>query len=187
MDINNSTVSGNIQAVTKLLAQGGILDPTDAEIDTPEISQYVVLIHGNLGTGKRLQTVQLQQSIEATPWDYLQHVIYIPGLFHLKMACFQWMHQLIGSAGTCRWLDCWGVHVKSKNASHGSLEAFAASEPTLNDLKVLADELAQRYIANHTLQRLRRWPAKERDLQYKNTLFMNKLFLLYEELSYAMN
>ncbi|KAG1768805.1 hypothetical protein EDD22DRAFT_999735 [Suillus occidentalis] len=228
MDINNSTVSGNIRAVTELLAQGGILDPTNAEHDTPEISQYVVLIHGDLGTGERLQTAQLRRSIEATPWDRLQHVIYIPGLFHLKMACadaiwrcfiqplaaredetslmrditvlrpretgiycskpgFRRMHQLVGSAGTCRRLDCWRVHVKSKNSSHSSLEAFAASEPSLDDLKVLADELAQRYIANYTLQRLRRRPTEERDLQYENSLYMNKLFLLYEELSYAMN
>ncbi|KAJ8591097.1 hypothetical protein M405DRAFT_932356 [Rhizopogon salebrosus TDB-379] len=228
MDINNSTMSGNIRAVTELLAQGGIFDPINTEFETPDVSQHVVLIHGDLGTGERLQTAQLRRSVEATPWDRLQHVIFIPGLFHLKMACadaiwrcfiqplaaredetslmrditqlrpretgiycskpgFRRMHTLIGSAGTCRRLDCWRVHVKSKNPSHNSLEAFAASEPTLDDLKTLANELAQMYVANHKLQCLRRRPIKERDLQYENGLFLNKYFLLYEELSYAMN
>lgn len=40
-----------------------------------------------MGTGECLQAAQIQRSIEATPWDRLQHVVYIPGLFHLKMAC----------------------------------------------------------------------------------------------------
>ncbi|KAG1775488.1 hypothetical protein EV702DRAFT_973036 [Suillus placidus] len=43
MDINNSTVSGNIRAVTELLAQGGIFDPVDFDLESPDISQHVVL------------------------------------------------------------------------------------------------------------------------------------------------
>ena len=34
---------------------------------------------------------------------------------------------------------------------------------------------------------MRRKAEKERDLQFKNALLLNKYFLLYEELSYAMN
>ena len=90
MDINNSTVSGNIQAVKELLEQGGIADPfaqSDMETDSPDILQSVVLVHGDLGMGKRLQTAQLQRSIKSTPWNHMQHIIFILGLFHLKMAC----------------------------------------------------------------------------------------------------
>ncbi|KIK75244.1 hypothetical protein PAXRUDRAFT_835740 [Paxillus rubicundulus Ve08.2h10] len=66
MDINNSTVSGNIRAVDELLGQGGISNPgpsdespsTDA--DSPDISEHIILIHGDLGTGERLQTAQLR-------------------------------------------------------------------------------------------------------------------------------
>ncbi|KIK76825.1 hypothetical protein PAXRUDRAFT_17913 [Paxillus rubicundulus Ve08.2h10] len=90
MDVNNSTVSGNIRAVVDLLQQGGIYDPVELvaeNLDTPDISQHVVLIHGDLGTGEQLQGIHLRRSIEATPWDRFQHIVFIPGLFHLKMAC----------------------------------------------------------------------------------------------------
>lgn len=91
MDINNSTVSSNIQAIIELLAQGGIADPTVASEesieDSPDISEYVILVHGDLGTREWLQATQLHRSIEWTSWNHLQHIIFIPGLFHLKMAC----------------------------------------------------------------------------------------------------
>lgn len=201
MDVNNSTVSGNIQAVTDLLAQGGIGDP--------DVSEYVILIHGDLGTGERLQAAQLRRSIESTSWNRLQHVVFIPGLFHLKMACadvlwrcfvqplaaredetslmrdiaqlrpketgiyttkpgFRRMHQLIGHAGICCRLDCWRVHAETKGR-FSDLQAFALSKPTLDDLKKMADEIACTYV------------------EFENALLLNKYFLLYEELSYAMN
>ncbi|KAG2030607.1 hypothetical protein BDR03DRAFT_936609 [Suillus americanus] len=56
MDISNSTVAGNIDSVLELLKQGGIKDP--AECDPPQaldVSDYVVLLHGDLGTGEHLQ------------------------------------------------------------------------------------------------------------------------------------
>ncbi|KAF9230223.1 hypothetical protein BU15DRAFT_83896 [Melanogaster broomeanus] len=229
MDVNNSTVSGNIRAVVDLLRQGGIYDPAELaaeNLDAPDISQHVILIHGDLGTGERLQAVQLRRSIEATPWDRFQHVVFIPGLFHLKMACadavwrcfiqppaaredetclihdimllrpketgiycskpgFRRMHQLIGHAGICRRLDCWRVYIKLKRFA--SLEAYAASEPTLDDLKVMANEVTQTYVANYQLRNMKKRPEKERDLQFENAVLMNRYFLLYEELSYAMN
>lgn len=208
MDINNSTVSGNIQAVMELLEQGGVEDPavtSEATVsDSPDISKFVVLVHGDLGTGERLQAAQLRRSIESTSWNRLQHIIFIPGLFHLKMACadalwrcfiypstvredetslmrdvaqlrpretgifatkpgFRRMHQLVGYAGICRRLDCWRVHA-CKQKGFSSLEAFAHSKPTLDDLKAMAEEI-----------------------KFENALLLNKYFLLYEELSYAMN
>ncbi|KAG2367209.1 hypothetical protein BDR07DRAFT_1373030 [Suillus spraguei] len=214
MDINNSTVSGNIRAVTELLAQGGVYDPDANILNNPDISQYVILVHGDLGTGERLQSAQLRRSSEETPWNRFQHVIFIPGLFHLKMACadaiwriflqplsaredatrtycskpgFRRMHQLIGHAGICRWLDCWRAHIASMDPSHASLEAFAASEPTLDELKTIANEIALKYIANHKLLRMRRKPQEQHDMQHENALLLNKYFLLYEELSYSMN
>ncbi|KAG1906319.1 uncharacterized protein F5891DRAFT_1182571 [Suillus fuscotomentosus] len=229
MDINNSTVSGNIRAVMELLGQGGIHDPTDTDIvDNPDISQYVVLIHGDLGTGERLQAAQLRRSLEATSWNRFQHVVFIPGLFHLKMACadaiwriflqplaaredetslmrdvtqlrpketgiycskpgFRRMHELIAHAGICRRLDCWRVHVASMDPSYARLDAFAASEPDLQKLTSIANEIALNYVANYKLLRTRRKTREQRDMQYENALLLNKYFLLYEELSYAMN
>ncbi|KAG1766500.1 hypothetical protein EV702DRAFT_945987, partial [Suillus placidus] len=55
MDVSNSTVAGNIQSVINLLEQGGIVEPDsfdDPEI--PNISEYVIMFHGDLGTGERL-------------------------------------------------------------------------------------------------------------------------------------
>ncbi|KAG2120928.1 uncharacterized protein F5147DRAFT_766804 [Suillus discolor] len=212
MDINNSTVSGNIHAVVELLAQGGVHDPTDTNIpDNPNISQYIILIH-----------------VEATPWNRFQHVVFIPGLFHLKMACadaiwrtflqplaaredetslmrdvtqlqpketgiycskpgFRQMHQLIGHAGICWRLDCWRVHVAGMDPSYTSLDAFAASKPDLEKLKSTANEIALNWVANHKLLRTRRKTREQRDMQYENALLLNKYFLLYEELSYSMN
>ncbi|KAG2041279.1 hypothetical protein BDR03DRAFT_979686 [Suillus americanus] len=221
MDVNNSTVSGNIRAVEELLAQGGIYDPDADILDNPDISQYVILVHGDLGTGERLQSAQLRRSLESTPWNRFQHIIFIPGLFHLKMACadaiwrtflqplsaredetslmrdetgtycskpgFRRTHQLIGHAGICRRLDCWRAHVAAMDPSHASLEAFAASEPTLDELKNTANEMALKYVANHKLLQMRRKPREQRDMQHENALLLNKYFLLYEELSYSMN
>ena len=93
MDINNSTVSRNICAVIDLLQQGGISDHTaaqtdeDVDMDSLDISEHVILIHGVLGTGEHLQSAQLHCLIESSPWNRFQHVVFIPGLFHLKMAC----------------------------------------------------------------------------------------------------
>ena len=230
MDINNSTVSGNIRAVVDLLGQGGISDPADGlsciNADSPDVSDHVILVHGDLGTGKRLQGAQLQRSAESSPWCCFQHVVFIPGLFHLKMACadalwhcflqplatredvtslmrdilelqpketgiycskpgFRRMHQLIGHAGICRRLDCWREHVR--NTRNTDLEAFAASNPTLDDLQEMANELVQTYTTRRQLRPMRRRPATERDEQFENALLLNQYFLLYEELSYAMN
>ncbi|KAG2121850.1 hypothetical protein BD769DRAFT_1360939 [Suillus cothurnatus] len=87
MDISNSTVSGNINSVLELLKQGDIEDPAECDpLQRIDVSEYVVLFHGDLGTGEHLQAALQRRTIENTPWNHLQHVIFIPGLFHLKMA-----------------------------------------------------------------------------------------------------
>ncbi|KAH0834264.1 hypothetical protein J3R83DRAFT_11620 [Lanmaoa asiatica] len=236
MDVNNSTVSGNVRAVIELLKQGGVHESaqmgseedTTNNQDSPDISQYVILMHGDLGTAERLYAVQLRRSIESTPWHRFQHIVFIPGLFHLKMACadvlwrcfihpqaaredetclmndvallrpketftftskpgFRRMHQLIGHAGICRRLNCWLVYVQTKNQRLTSLDDFASTKPTLKNLQSMADEIAQQFVTTHQIQRICRKRKESRDLQYENALLLNKYFLLYEELSYAMN
>ncbi|KAG2341212.1 hypothetical protein BDR05DRAFT_888554, partial [Suillus weaverae] len=86
MDVSNSTVAGNIQSIINLLEQGGIVEPDsfdDPEI--PDISEYIIMFHGDLGTGEQLQAVQQLHAIENSPWDQFQHVVFVPGMFHLKM------------------------------------------------------------------------------------------------------
>ena len=68
-----------------------------------------------------------------------------------------------------------------------SLKAFTASEPTFDDLKEMADEIALEYIASYLLYDMCQRPVQQRDKQFENALLLNKYFLLYEELAYAMN
>ncbi|KIO01850.1 hypothetical protein M404DRAFT_28360 [Pisolithus tinctorius Marx 270] len=87
MDINQSKVSGNLQAIMDLLQQGGVGDPSESQFDIMDMREYVILFHGDLGTGERVQTLMERRSIEDTPWRRFQFVVFVMGLFHLKMAC----------------------------------------------------------------------------------------------------
>ncbi|KIJ15266.1 hypothetical protein PAXINDRAFT_11806 [Paxillus involutus ATCC 200175] len=100
---------------------------------------------------------------------------------------FRHMHQLIGHAGTCRRLDCWRVSAKSKDPRIVDLETFTKSEPSLEDLRAMAHEMVHTYVATHRLQRMRAKQERMRNVQFENALLLNKYFLLYEELPYAMN
>ncbi|KAG1905442.1 uncharacterized protein F5891DRAFT_1183389 [Suillus fuscotomentosus] len=87
MDVNNSTVTGNIQAIERLMVQGGVFDPAEVEDgESPDVTEYVVLVHGDLGMGECIASMQQHWSIETTPWWRFQHIVFVPGLFHLKMA-----------------------------------------------------------------------------------------------------
>jgi hypothetical protein len=229
MDVSNSTVAGNIQSVVDLLKQGGIGDPTVVDDpEMPDISECIVLFHGDLGTGEHLQSAQQCRGIENTLWNRLQHVVFVPGLFHLKMAAadtiwqtflqpnaaqlnetslmqdvgilrpketghygsklgFRRMHELIMYGGICRCLDCWRVEAKNFNPEWTSLEEFAVSEPTFEEIEAMARTLAHNYIANHQLQHMWHTLAAQRDTQHENGLLLNRSMLQYEELSYAMN
>lgn len=89
MDAENSSVSGNIKSIKELLAQGGVgtTEDEEAQFEVKEIDDHVILFHGDLGTGERINTALAQRSIEKTPWNRLQFAIFVMGLFHLKMAC----------------------------------------------------------------------------------------------------
>ncbi|EGN96431.1 hypothetical protein SERLA73DRAFT_154750 [Serpula lacrymans var. lacrymans S7.3] len=93
MDINNSTISGNICAVVDLLAQGGFHVANKSKPEENDLEDHVVLFHGDSGTGEHLQAIQQRQAIEETPWNWFQHVIFVPGLFHLKMAAVDGLRQ----------------------------------------------------------------------------------------------
>ncbi|KAG1785090.1 uncharacterized protein HD556DRAFT_1314538 [Suillus plorans] len=165
MDVNNSTVSGNIRAVVEILTQGGIYDPDADILDNPDISQHIILIHGDLGTGERLQSAQLRQSLEATLWNRFQHVIFIPGLFHLKMACADaiwrtFLQPLVAQEDeTSLMHDVMQLRPKETGTYCSKpgfrLEAFTASELTFDELKAIANEIALKYVATHKLLQMR--------------------------------
>ena len=97
------------------------------------------------------------------------------------------MHQLISYAGICQWLNCWLAYIQMKIQGLTSLDDFASTKPTIDDLKSMADEIMWQFVATHQIQHMRRKQEALCDVQFENSLLMNKYFLLYEELSYAMN
>jgi hypothetical protein len=52
-----------------------------------DISEHVVVFNGDLSTSERLEAMMERRSIEDTPLLRFQFVVFLPGLFHLKMAC----------------------------------------------------------------------------------------------------
>jgi hypothetical protein len=89
MEFSNSTVSGNISTVKNLAEQGGVGDPNDPETqnEVVDITPYVILFHGDLGMGDRLLSSQSHRTIEKSAWNWFQFSVFVPGLFHIKMAC----------------------------------------------------------------------------------------------------
>jgi len=51
------------------------------------------------------------------------------------------MHQLISYAGICQWLNCWLAYIQMKIQGLTSLDDFASTKPTIDDLKSMADEI----------------------------------------------
>ncbi|CDO68504.1 hypothetical protein BN946_scf184998.g1 [Trametes cinnabarina] len=90
MDINLSTITGNINTLSAMFAQGGVGDPWEDPSAPNEairdISEYVAIVHGDLGTYEKVDTAMRRRKQERTPYNRLQHVVMVPGLFHLKMA-----------------------------------------------------------------------------------------------------
>ncbi|KAF8174506.1 hypothetical protein K438DRAFT_1908883 [Mycena galopus ATCC 62051] len=77
-----STVAGNIQVIPELLEQGGVGDPSQEsssmwEQNVISIIPYVILFHGDLGTGERFTSLLQRRSIEHSPWQHYQYVIYM--------------------------------------------------------------------------------------------------------------
>lgn len=95
MNINNSTVIENIDTITNLMEQryGALSELNDEAVD--ELIEYVILFHKDLEIGERISGTQFQRSIEGTPWHYLQFVIFVFSLFHLKMACADAIWQIL--------------------------------------------------------------------------------------------
>ncbi|KAG1888595.1 hypothetical protein F4604DRAFT_1877194 [Suillus subluteus] len=85
-----STTDGNIEVMDTLLRQGGIGECEEVGFDLQydvDMSEHVLLIHGDLLTKERLDMIIKSRHIEDTPKCHFQHVVFVPGLFHFKMAC----------------------------------------------------------------------------------------------------
>lgn len=242
MDVNESTHAGNIGAMSSLLDQGGVGDLKDqADHDRAKhkrshgckmvsILNYVVLFFGDLATFECLLGVLQHRAIEGMPWHHFQFVVFVMGLFHLKMACadaiwqifikpkhtredanglmafvglyrphetgkigsapgFCRMHEVIQHNGIALRLDAWWTEVILQNPTWNSLDDLATSNPMEESIHEMANHLAAHYVAGGDMDIFSVWNkgATEQDEQNKNILLMHQYFLLYEEITYAMN
>lgn len=234
MDINLSNVSGNIKALEAMFEQAGVSNSRESSSQEPrdpleDLSDLLTLVHGDLGTYERILTAIRRRSVEHTPGDRLQSVVFVMGLFHLKMAAadtiwrllvtpdkarkdpmgfyklaaklrpkdsshivanakFREQHELIGHVGGGFRKDAWRVEVKRRTGCE-TLEAWAATKPSLSEVKDIADTLALKYVEGEGIDfyDFDGQPDSARDYVRENTLRIQNYLLLYEELSYAMN
>ncbi|CDO76158.1 hypothetical protein BN946_scf184740.g1 [Trametes cinnabarina] len=226
MDCNQSKVSENIAAIHEMYKQTGLGDGEDGSVD---ISEFVTLVHGDLGTYERVLSAKRRRSIEDTPYERLQSVVFIIGLFHLKMAAadalwrllvgpdkarvdetsfmrlvgrlrpkessrlvanakFRQQHELISHVLTVLILDAWRVEVKKRTRA-SSLEEWASSNPSADEIDAIAESLVRDYIegAGVDIYALEGQAASERDQIRINTMRTMHYLMLYEELCYSLN
>lgn len=93
MEYSNSTIDGNIKAIIDAMQQTGVWDIEELKKvlkdipDVEDVEEVIILVHGDLGTWERIQSAQMRRAIERTSRRRLQFIVFIPGLFHIKMAC----------------------------------------------------------------------------------------------------
>jgi hypothetical protein len=100
---------------------------------------------------------------------------------------FRRMHEVIQHIGIVSRLDVWRLATKTENGAHASLDDFARSEPTWEQLEAMADQIMKRNGSQKQYTRSKLRPAAKRDKQLENTILREEYFLLYEEMSYALN
>ncbi|EPQ50063.1 hypothetical protein GLOTRDRAFT_51073 [Gloeophyllum trabeum ATCC 11539] len=104
-------IRGNMDAIINLLQQGGVGMPSEQcsedkmDVDSDsgnewtgdieDIAEFVVLMHGDLGTAERVRSILERRAPEKTRWNRYQFVVFIMGLFHLKMACADALWRLL--------------------------------------------------------------------------------------------
>ncbi|EIN05242.1 hypothetical protein PUNSTDRAFT_75102 [Punctularia strigosozonata HHB-11173 SS5] len=179
------TIQGNIDALVAFLRQSGLGDIPGLR----NIAEYVVLVHGDLLTGERIHQIQASRSIKDSPSVQFWSLIFVMGLFHLKMACadaiwkiflmpsssrddpnllinhiaqirprdtgtftsktgpgFRRMHEVIQHIGTVSRVD-------SQAVQYASLEDWAVSNPSWDDVVKLSYELARNNVADRQFHR----------------------------------
>ncbi|KAF8995089.1 hypothetical protein BDQ17DRAFT_1330741 [Cyathus striatus] len=102
---------------------------------------------------------------------------------------FHRMHEVIQHIGIVSHLNAWRIEVMKLHPEVQSLEDFAALKPTWKELQYIAQLLCINHVASGEIsESVSRPPQQhERDKQLENMCMMQKMFLLYEETSYALN
>jgi len=99
---------------------------------------------------------------------------------------FRCMHEVIQQVGIVSGLDVWRLAAIKTNDAE-SLEDFAMSKPTWEQLVAMANDIMV-WNGNHKQLRKKRLdPEAQRDKQLENTILREEYFLLYKEMSHALN
>ncbi|KAH8986836.1 hypothetical protein EDB86DRAFT_3065853 [Lactarius hatsudake] len=188
MKIKQLSVDGNIEVMENLLRQGGL------DVD---ISEFVLLIHRDLLTKERLDTIRDLRRIEDTPKNRFQYVVFPPGLFHYKMACtsilvtkpgFRRMHDVVHHELRAAILKCWLTEASSSGSAVTSLKECADSKPEWDLIVKMSRDIVRKYVATtEGLSESCAKPEGERDQQYENQALRNQDYLLYVDLCNAIN
>lgn len=98
------------------------------------------------------------------------------------------MHEVIQHVGIVSCLDCWRIEAR-KNTGIQTLDEFASSKPSWAQMQEMANQLALEQVAtsDSDMTLLSDQLAASRDYQRENILCRQQYFLLYEEISHALN
>jgi hypothetical protein len=225
LDVAPSTPAQNAEALDAFFKQAGIGDPTE-NTHMQGTNNFVVLVFGDLLTGERIRSLMKSRSEERTPWRWLQFVVYVMGLFHLKMACadaiwrifispkearedenslsnhvgqirpketgkidtnpgFRRMHEVIQHVGIVSRFDCWVNEAQKQGFK--TLEDFTASNPSWDYLEKISYRLAVEHVAGPDMSARSAETEQLRDELHENMLLRQQYFLLYEQMSFALN
>ncbi|QRV77020.1 hypothetical protein RhiJN_05035 [Ceratobasidium sp. AG-Ba] len=84
MNISLSTSHGSAMALENILKQGGAI--------REQRKAHILLMHADLGAGKKYLGLQESRGIKDDAWDRLQFIIFLPGWFHIRIALADAMH-----------------------------------------------------------------------------------------------
>lgn len=78
INVDKSQNNGNWQMLVSMLDQSGTPNMT--------LEDNIILVHGDLSTKERIDVLRRMCTIERSAKNCLNFVVFVPGLFHLKMA-----------------------------------------------------------------------------------------------------
>jgi hypothetical protein len=100
---------------------------------------------------------------------------------------FRRMHEVIQHVGIVSRLDCWRLAVAKLDPGFESLEGFAKSKPTFEQLEEIAKQIVLEHIGDSSFSEHRRKQTDDCDKINENMVLLQQYFLLYKEITYALN
>ncbi|KAJ3522613.1 hypothetical protein NM688_g8849 [Phlebia brevispora] len=178
---NNAEVAGNIDTIRHILEQTGVGDLKHVKAQVVDIGNHVIIIHGDVGTGEKVELALDRRSQEDTLWLRLQRVVFVDGVFHLKMACADALWRIFLRHSNVR-KDATSL-MRDVSKLRPKETGIIGSKPGFRRMH----QVIQHAGRGTSVRDLRKHTAQVRDEQWENTLLLNQYFLLYEELTFAMN